>query len=262
MRDPKKDIGFNRKVKASWLKNALQLTAAGLPIDEIEEKLKKRIAEENPGKETIRKVFIYLKRVWVDPPAYCKKLRDDALDIFRRQPSTETAFLLNWGMSMAAYPFIGHVAEATGRLLRLQGEAHASQVNRRIREIFGDRHFVYRSVRYNLSTFLDAGALRKGKRPGTYVKGTIFQPRSDPEIAWLVEALLYAQETPRLPFERIPQHGALFPFNMEGLTVSTLKANPRIEVFRHGMNEQLVELLQKKLENLAVSKKGKNLKES
>jgi hypothetical protein len=242
MRDPKKDIGFNRKVKASWLKEALQLTAAGLPIDEIEETLKGKIAEENPGKETIRKVFIYLKRVWLDPPAYCKSLRDEALDMFRKQPSADTAFLLNWGMSIAAYPFIAHVAEATGRLLRLQGEAHASQVNRRIREIFGDRHFVYRSVRYNLSTFVDAGALRKGKRPGTYVKGPVFQPTSDPQIARLVEALLHVQEEPNLPFERIPQHGALFPFNLDGLTVSMLTGYPRIEIFRHGMSELLIGL--------------------
>ena len=242
MRDQKKDIGFNRRVKASWLKEALQLTAAGSAPEEIEETLKKDIAEENPGKETIRKVFIYLKRVWMEPPDYCRKLRDDALEIFRRQPGTDTSFLLNWGMSMAAYPFIGHVAEATGRLLRLQREAHASQVNRRIREVFGDRHFVYRSVRYNLSTFLDTEALRKGRKPGAYVRAKTYHPRSDQEIGWLVEALLHAQDTPRLPFERIPQHGALFPFNMEGLTISALTGNPRIEVFRHGMNEQLIGL--------------------
>ncbi len=242
MRNQKRDIGFNRKVKACWLTHALRLTAAGSAFEEMEETLKRKIAEENPGKETIRKVFTYLKRVWIEPPVYCRKLRDDALEMFRRQPHADTAFLLNWGMSMAAYPFVGRVAETTGRLLRLQGEAQASQVNLRIREIFGDRHSVYRSVRYNLSTFLDAGALNKGKGAGAYVKGAVFQPRSEQEIAWLVEALLHTQEEPNLPFERIPQHGALFPFNMDGVTVSTLTGNPRIEVFRHGMNEQLIGL--------------------
>jgi hypothetical protein len=242
MRDQKRDIGFNRKVKAEWLKHALQLMAAGSDPEKIEETLKRNIAEENPGKETIRKVFIYLKRVWIDPPVYCKTLRDDALEIFRRQPNSDSAFLLNWGMSMAAYPFIGRVAEATGRLLRLQGQAQAKQVNLRIREIFGDRHFIYRSVRYNLSTFLDAGALKKGKKPGAYVNGTIFQPRSDLEIAWLVEALLHTLDEPNLPFERIPQHAALFPINMDKITVLSLNKNTRLEVFRHGMNEQLVGL--------------------
>jgi len=243
MKNKKKDIGFNRKVKASWLRDALQLTAAGMPVDEMEETLKKRIAEENPGKETIRKVFIYLKRVWMEPPDYCQSLRDDALEMFRKQPSAERSFLLNWGMSMAAYPFIAHVAEATGRLLRLQDDAQASQVNVRIREHFGDRHFVYRSVRYNLSTFLDAGALKTGAKTGTYIKGKTYQPVLDKEISWLVESLLHAQDTTTLPFQRIPQHGALFPFSMDDLTISALTKNPRIEIFRHGMNEQLIGLV-------------------
>ena len=242
MKDKKKDIGFNRKVKASWLRDALQLTAAGMPVDEIEETLKKKIAEENPGKETIRKVFIYLKRLWMEPPDYCRSLRDDALKMFRKQPSPDRSFLLNWGMSMAAYPFIAHVAEATGRLLRLQGVAQASQVNVRIRENFGDRHFVYRSARYNLSTFLDAGALKAGVKTGTYKKGKTYRPKSDTEISWLVESLLHAQDTTTLPFQRIPQHGALFPFNMDSLTAPTLVRNSRIEIFRHGMNEQLIGL--------------------
>ncbi|HIJ35810.1 MAG TPA: hypothetical protein HPP59_00825 [Deltaproteobacteria bacterium] len=242
MKDKKKDIGFNRRVKASWLKDALQLTAAGMPVDEIEETLKKKIAEENPGKETIRKVFIYLKRVWIEPPDYCRNLRDDALEMFRRQPGADRSFLLNWGMCLAAYPFIAHVAEATGRLLRLQGEAQASQVNLRIRENFGDRHFVYRSVRYNLSTFLDAGALKSGRNTGTYMKDKTYRPKSDKEISWLVESLLHAQDTTTLPFQRIPEHGALFPFNLDDLTISALTTNPRIEIFRHGMNEQLIGL--------------------
>jgi len=130
-------------------------------------------------------------------------------------------------------------------------------VNLRIRELFGDRHFVYRSVRYNLSTFLDMGAIRKGRTQGTYVKGKSYLVHSDQELVWLVESLLHAQETPRLPFERIPQHGALFPFNMEGLTISALTGNPRIEVFRHGGGELLIELLQKKSQDFLVSEKEK-----
>ena len=58
MKDKKKDIGFNRKVKASWLRDTLKLTAAGVPVEEIEEVLKTKIGEKNFGKETIRKVFI------------------------------------------------------------------------------------------------------------------------------------------------------------------------------------------------------------
>jgi hypothetical protein len=238
----KVDIGFNRRVRAVWLNETLRLAAAGVAAEEIETALKQKIAADNKGKETIRKVFVYLNRIWLQPPRYCIALRDDALKMFRQRPDGDSAFLLNWGMCMAAYPFIAHIAEATGRLLRLQGEAQAAQINMRIRERFGDRHFVYRSVRYNLSTFFEAGALKEGTRPGIYVRGSVMKPSEDTELAWLIEALLHAQDETNLPLQQIVAHGALFPFDLAGLSIATLKCNPRLEIFRHGLTEILVGL--------------------
>jgi hypothetical protein len=238
----KVDIGFNRKVQASWLTETLRLTTAGVAADEIETRLKEHIALENHGKETVRKVFIYLNRVWIQPPDYCMALRDEALEMFRRRPDADSAFLLNWGMCMAAYPFIAHVAEATGRLLRLQGEAQAAQVNVRIRERFGDRHFVYRSVRYNLSTFLESGALQEGKKPGIYLRGRVMKPRGTKEIGWIVEALLHSQDEANLSLPQILVHGALFPIDLSALNLAALKTNIRLEIFRHGLSENLIGL--------------------
>lgn len=241
----KVDIGFNRRVRAAWLTETLRLAAAGVSHAEIETTLRTQIGADNQGKETIRKVFVYLNRVWLQPPAYCATLRDQALEMFRRRPDADSAFLLNWGMCIAAYPFIGSVAEATGRLLRLQGSAQASQVNVRLRERFGDRHFIHRSVRYNLSTFLEAGALKEGAPKGTYTRGRIATPRNDREAAWLVEALLHTQDDPSLPLPQIVSHSALFPFVMKDLTLATLEANPHLEIFRHGLGESLVTLAAK-----------------
>ncbi|MEI6315121.1 MAG: hypothetical protein WCO89_09645 [Syntrophus sp. (in: bacteria)] len=238
----KVDIGFNRKVRASWLTETLRLTAAGVAVNEIETSLKEQIALENQGKETVRKVFIYLNRVWIQPPDYCMALRDEALEMFRHRPDADSAFLLNWGMCLAAYPFIAHVAESTGRLLRLQGEAQAAQVNVRIREQFGDRHFVYRSVRYNLSTFLESGALQEGKKPGIYLHGQVMKPRDAKEMGWIVEALLHSQDEANLSLPQILVHGALFPIDLSLLNLATLKANIRLEIFRHSLTENLIGL--------------------
>ena len=236
----KDDTGFNRRVRAAWLTETLRLTAAGETYAAIEARMKEVIGVENKGKETIRKVFVHLNRVWLEPPTYCQALRDAALEIFRHNPDDDNAFLLNWGMCIAAYPFIGHVAEATGRLLRLQGEAQALQVNTRLRERFGDRSFIHRSVRYNLSTFLDFGALQEGAHNGAYQRGRILTPRTPRELAWLVESLLHTQDEPSLPLRQITGHGALFPFDLANLTQDTIKANPRLDIFRHGLNETLV----------------------
>lgn len=238
----KVDIGFNRRVCTSWLNETLRLTAAGVAADEIETSLKEQISLENQGKETVRKVFVYLNRIWINPPDYCMALRDEALEMFRRRPDADTAFLVNWGMCLAAYPFIAHVAEATGRLLRLQDEAQAAQVNLRIRERFGDRHFVYRSVRYNLSTFLESGALQEGKKPGIYLRGRIMKPRNAKEIAWMIEALLHSQDDTNLSLQQIAAHGALFPFDLADLSLAALKPNVHLEIFRHGLSENLIGL--------------------
>lgn len=234
----KVDIGFNRRVRASWLTETLRLTAAGVAVDEIETSLKEKIALENQGKETVRKVFAYLNRVWIKPPDYCAALRDEALEMFRIRPDEDSAFLLNWGMCLAAYPFIAHVAEATGRLLRLQGEAH----DMRVRERFGDRHFVYRSVRYNLSTFLELGVLEEGKKPGIYLRGRVMKPRDAKELVWIVEALLHSQDDANLSLPLILVHAALFPIDLSDLNLATIKANVRLEIFRHGLSESLIGL--------------------
>ncbi len=236
----KTDVGFNRKVKGNWLKETLRQTAAAVSHDEVQKTVKEEIAKDNAGTETIRKVFIYLNRVWINPPHYCQALRDAALDMFRTRPDDHNAFLLNWGMCIAAYPFIGAVAEAAGRLFRLQLSATASQINTRVREQYGDRHFVHRSVRYNLSTFLDLGAIQLGKSAGTYIPGARITPRTDDEIAWLVEALLHTQEPPSLDFDRITDHPALFPFDAGIMTEGSLANNPRLELYRHSRNRRLV----------------------
>jgi hypothetical protein len=236
----KQDVGFNRKVKGDWLKETLRQAAAVVSHDEVQKAVKDEIAKDNAGKETIRKVFIYLNRVWLNPPHYCQSLRDAAIEMFRTRPDDHNAFLLNWGMCLAAYPFIGAVAEATGRLFRLQHSATALQINTRIREQYGDRHFVHRSVRYNLSTFLDLGAIQQGEPAGTYVPAARITPRTDEEIAWLVEALLHTQEPPSLDFDRITDHPALFPFDTGIMTEASLTQNPRLELYRHSRTRLLV----------------------
>ena len=69
---------------------------------------------------------------------------------------------------MAVYPFWSSVATQVGRLLRLQGSAAAAQVQRRIREQYGERETVARRARYVLRSYLDWGVLQETGAPGVY----------------------------------------------------------------------------------------------
>src|SRR5437899_2978969 len=118
MRD-KIEIAFRRKVRAVWLEQGLALAAKNLSWKEAKVSLAKEIAAENAGAETIRKGLEHIRRIWFEPPTDSIALRSQALELFRADNSRNTRFLLNWGMAIAAYPFVGSVGEALGRLLKL-----------------------------------------------------------------------------------------------------------------------------------------------
>jgi len=181
------EIAFRRKVRAVWLDQGMALAAQDLPWQDAKPALAEAVAAENPGAETIRKVLEHVRRIWFEPPDNCIALRSAALSLFRASGSPATRTLLNWGMAIAAYPFVGSVGEALGRLLKLQHEAHRADIQRRLREQHGDRDFVSRITRYDVSSFLDWGVIAETKRAGVYLPGKQVQPRKAEQLAWLAD---------------------------------------------------------------------------
>jgi hypothetical protein len=239
MRD-KIEIAFRRKVRAVWLDQGMELAADEVPWKKAKASLAKEVAAENAGTETIRKVLEHVRRIWFEPPNDSIALRSQALKLFRAHNSRDTRFLLNWGMAIAAYPFVGSVGEALGRLLKLQKEARRSDVQRRLREQYGDRDFVNRITRYVISSFLDWGVVTEKKRTGVYVPGRKFQPRATEQLAWMAEAVLISRNETQMSISKLCQHPILFPVSLELLTGVVIRENPRLEVSRHSLNEEFI----------------------
>jgi hypothetical protein len=99
----KSDIGFGKKIKGSWLDDALRHVASGRSLSEAKNELKELIRVDNAGEEAIRKVLSCLNRVWFNPPPYCRTTRDAAIAIYKGSNSANTRFLLNWGMTISVY---------------------------------------------------------------------------------------------------------------------------------------------------------------
>ena len=150
----KTEIVFRRKVRRVWLEEGMALAAKGLSWADARPVVAKEITAENQGKETISKVLEHIKRIWFEPPIEAYELHSNALKIYSTDSSHETKAILNWGMTIASYPFVGSTGEALGRLLKLQKDAFRSDVQRRMREQYGDRDFVNRITRYNISSSL------------------------------------------------------------------------------------------------------------
>jgi hypothetical protein len=234
------EIAFRRKVRAIWLEQGLALAAKELPWKDAKASLAKEVAAENAGAETVRKVLEHVRRISFEPPDDCLALRADALRLFRSDGSRDTSFLLNWGMAIAAYPFVGSVAEALGRLLKLQNEARRSDVQRRLREQYGDREFVNRITRYVISSFLDWGVIAERKRSGIYLPGKKVQPKDADQLSWIAEAVLISRREDQMTLSQIHHHPILFPIAAEAFNGFTLRSNPRLKITRRGMNEEVV----------------------
>jgi hypothetical protein len=237
---PKLEIVFRRKVRAVWLDQGMALAAQDLSWHDAKPSLSAAIAHENPGAETIRKVLEHIRRIWFEPPDNCTALRSAALALFRADGSPSARLLLNWGMAAAAYPFVGSVGEALGRLLKLQTEANRADVQRRLREQHGDRDFVSRITRYDVSSFLDWGVVAETKKAGAYLPGKKVQPRNAEQLAWLAEAVLISKGVNQMAFSKLCHHPVLFPVAVETFNASILRANPRLKVVRQGLNEEFV----------------------
>lgn len=234
----KVEIVFRRKVRAIWLEQGMALAELGRSWAEAKPVLAKEIAADNAGIETIRKVLEHVRRIWFAPPENCSALRSAALTLLRTCKLPATRTLLNWGMAIAAYPFLGSVAEALGRLLRLQQEAHRIDIQRRLRAQHGDREFVSRITRYDVSSFLDWGVIIETKKPGVYQLAKPIHLHNGEQLAWLAEAVLISRAKTQMIPSEFSHHPCLFPFNLDSLNASDLNSNPRLKLLRQNLNEE------------------------
>lgn len=236
----KVEIAFRRKVRAIWLERGMELAAQEVPWKEAKSVLASEVAAENPGLETIRKVLEHVRRIWFEPPGDSLDLRSAGLKHFRTDDSPARRFVLTWGMTIAAYPFVGSVAEAVGRLLKLQHEVNRADIQRRLREQFGDRDFVNRITRYNVSSFLDWDVIAESKSRGLYLAGNRTRIKNDEQLAWLVEAVLISRGRSQMAFSQLCSDPALFPILFDPFDASSLRKNSRLRVARESLNEEMV----------------------
>jgi len=238
----KVELAFRRKVRAVWLDQGMALAAQDLPWEEAKLALAEAVAAENSGAETIRKVLEHVRTIWFEPRDNCIALRSAALTLFRASSSADTCILLNWGIAIATYPFVGSVGETLGRLLKLQHEVHRADLQRRLREQHGDRDFVGRITRYDVSSFLDWGIIKETKKAGVYLPGKQLQATNAEQLAWLAEAVLISCGGTQMPFSQLCRHPIVFPVSVENLNSGVLRANPRLRVERQSLNEECVSL--------------------
>jgi len=235
-------IGFGKKVRWDWLLLAVRLRAKAVSFDDAREELERLIAETNAGKVAITKTMSVLRQLVFLPTPGCRLFSEHGLELFQRRGAA-VAMPVIWGLSISAYSFFASCAETVGRLLRLHGEFTAAEMLRRLTEREGDRAFVIRIARFNLSSMLDWGLLEFDTGSKRYRRGKLTAAH-DPEIlGWLAEGILLASDKTSMPQSQLFASNLLFPFDTKPIAVTQLtRANPRLQVIRQSLNEEIVAL--------------------
>lgn len=239
-------IGFNQRIRLEWLERTSALLLAGNSKDEIQAALQDLLRDEisvggNAERGNREKAITILMRTWVSVAKSLEPLRNDGLDHLRRLPASDH-LPVHWGMAMAAYPFFGLVAESAGRLLALQGSVVASQVQRRVREQLGERETVRRATRRVLRCFFDWRVLEDTDKKGVYQASRIHQVSDTRLLGWIIEAALIASGVSSASLRAITGNPALFPFALGSTSARELEANARLEIYRQGLDEDMVRL--------------------
>jgi len=180
-------IAFNRRLRASWLREGLRLLADGTSGANWIERMEDLVKESNSGKDSIAKSMRYLRHIWIEK-GDADSLRSDAIELYRSRPSEKASVILSWGMAIATYPFLNDVASTIGRMLRVQPEVKLEQLLRKLTETYGERETVRRSGRYALGVITDFGFVVRTKSAGCYILGKPIKPEHATLSGWLVRA--------------------------------------------------------------------------
>ncbi len=240
-------IGFSQRVRLEWLEQTANLVLAGndktAVNDALQELLKDKVSVDGQAERGNReKIITILLKVWLTVPTELESLRTDGLELLKQIPRGDH-LAIHWGMVMAVYPFWAGVATQVGRLLRLQGSAAAAHIQRRVREQYGERETVSRAARRVLRSYVDWGVLQETGESGVY-RAAPSQAVDDTRlIAWLVEAFLHSRVNRSFPLKDLFDSPSLFPFGITPMHAESLiAASSRLDILRHGLDDDLVML--------------------
>ncbi len=243
----KAQIGFSQRVRLEWLEQTANMILAGNDKATINKSLQDMLHNRvSIGGQAVRgnreKVITILLKTWLTVPSELKALRDKGLNILQGLPRKDR-IAVHWGMALAVYPFWGVVASNTGRLLRLQGSAVASQIQQRVKEQYGERETASRAARRVLRSFIDWGVLSETKEKGIYRQGEQYSIQNPRLVAWMVEAYLHSRVNDSASLKELLDNPGIFPFQLTHIPAAQMVSySSRLDLLRHSLDEDLIML--------------------
>ena len=236
-------VGFDRELKKSWLDLTARLVVAGVTDKELKAELDSSLAGELSDNGCVRgakgKTITVLMKLWGKVPANVQAIRDEAIKIMAL-PSPADRLLLHWCLAMAVYPYFYDAVENVGRLASLQGSFSVSQLQRRMREKYGERETVSRAVNRLVQSLLEWGVIEELPEKRTFKTVQVVTVHDANMTVWVLEASLIASGNKSGPVDGLIKSQALFPFKFNILNTTIFSQHPRLQLFRQGVDEDVV----------------------
>jgi hypothetical protein len=238
-------IGIDRLVRLEWLQYTASLSLAGNKESVMKSLLQDHLKDSFESTDTsirssMDKTITILRKTWDNVPGFLLPLKNDGLSLLASSPK-KYHIAIHWGMISAVYPFWGAVAANVGRLIKLQGSAAAVQVQRRLKEQYGERETVSRRVRYILRSFVEWGVIVETAAQGIYAGKNPLTVDNEALITWLIEAYLYSIPSGASNFRDLIGKSSLFPFSLHMVSSDRLaNYSDRLDIVRHGFDETLI----------------------
>lgn len=235
-------VGFDRFIRLQWLDQALELALSAPSEEAARTTLDSLLSQEIAGEEARNKVVRRLDTIWIHPPQPLRSLRDRALELFVADSARGTTLPLHWGMTMAAYPFFGVVAERVGQMLTFHDAVSGQQVVRRVQETHGDRPTVKRAAQRVLQTIADWDVVDRDEATSQLRPMEKLVVSDERLVAWLLEAALHARQVQQGFLSTLLFWPAFFPIEIRLLDERTLETGGRLSLHRQGVSQDVLML--------------------
>ena len=229
-------IGFDRFLALDWVSAAMRVRAGIGTREDLVQQLNEASLTVAARKKTVT----LLNRLWLEPRPELGAFCDRGVAAWKAGTGVPPGAMA-WGMTVAVYPFFAKVAELVGRLTAIQGDCRATEVHRRMEELFGQREGTRRMTNMALQTQAAWGAIERIDRGQRIVRRDPVRLSDDRVMAWLIEgALRYAGRA--VPASSVGSLGVLYPFVLERPLAMVMAQAEGLELRYHGPGEQLVDV--------------------
>lgn len=206
-----KMVGLSRSIKLPWLDKTVELMGQNLSEQELKDALNEYLSFEIGSPTVLRKTREILLHTWYYEEPDTKSVRDQALDLIRKNPDDKLA--LHWCMLLAAYPVFQDVTRLIGKIIEFQDEFTVKQLRQKLYDEWGERATLLHSLEKIITTMKYLRAIEASK-PGNYhvVKHKI---KSQDVADFMIYAVMSFSDDSYYSVQDLKEMEYLFPFEYQ-----------------------------------------------